>query len=549
LSAAHCVEDMSASSVDVLVGGYDLQSSSDGTRVSVSQIIIHPRFSTVKGALVNDFALLKLSKPLTGVPVLSLVDAASQVAPGTPVKGMGWGTTSEAGRQSAILLEVDMNLVSLADASQVYPGLSQAHLAAGVPGGGRDTCQGDSGGPLVVSDGRGGWCHAGTVSFGDGCGRDGTPGIYGNTINYRSWILQQIETSVPVATDDHGNTAATATAVVWNAPTRGVLETTSDQDWFRLEASGSVTLNLVSSGTNNVQGTLINASGAVLAQDNNSAGAPNFLIVTNVAAGTYFLKVTGTGLSKGSYTVLAKWTAAPVTVGAPEIGLLGLNSTPIPDGALIAKTTDGTDFGEVDLSNDSRSTSFSVRNTGKATLTLGTVQLSGSGAAQFRVTTQVPSTVAASRSAAFQITYNPTTVGRHQASVSLSNNDANESSYDFVIVGSGISSTDDVGNTPATATRVAVPSTTPARLNVAQDQDVFRFVLSQAATVSLTSTGSLNTRGTLWDAAGQTVAEDDDLGVGSNFRIRRKLSAGTYYIFVRGSSGTETGAYGLQITQ
>ena len=549
LSAAHCVEDMSASALDVLVGGYDLRSSTDGTRVSVSQIVIHPRFSTVKGALVNDFALLKLSKPLTGVPVLSLVDAVSQVAPGTPVKGMGWGTTSEGGRQSPILLEVDMNLVSLTEASEVYPGLSEVHLAAGVPGGGRDTCQGDSGGPLVVSDGRGGWRHAGTVSFGDGCGRDGTPGIYGNTINYRSWIQQQIGTSISVATDDHGNTAAKATAVAWNAPTRGILETTTDQDWFRLEASGSGTVNLSSSGTNDVQGTLVSTSGKILAQDNNGAGASNFLIMTNVAAGTYYLKVTGTGSSKGSYTVLAKWTAAPMVTGAPEIGLLGLDSTPITDGALIAKTADGTDFGEVDLNNGSRSTSFSVRNTGKATLTLGTVRLSGSGAAQFRVTTQVPSTVAAGRSAAFQITYDPTTVGRHQASVSLSNNDADESPYDFVIVGFGISPTDDVGNTLATATRVAVPSTTPARLDVAQDQDVFRFVLSQAATVSLTSTGSLDTRGTLWDAVGQTVAEDDDLGVGSNFRIRRKLSAGTYYFGVRGSSGTETGAYGLQITQ
>jgi len=550
LSAAHCVEGMSASSLDVLVGGYDLRSSSDGTRVSVSQIVIHPRFSTVKGALVNDFALLKLSQPLTGVPVLSLVDAASQVAPGTPVKGMGWGTTSEGGRQSPILLEVDMNLVSLTEASEVYPGLSEAHLAAGVPGGGRDTCQGDSGGPLVVSDGRGGWRHAGTVSFGDGCGRDGTPGIYGNTINYRSWILQQIGTSVSVVTtDDHGNSAVTATAVAWNVPTRGILETTTDQDWFRLEASGSGTVNLSSSGTNDVQGTLVNTSGKILAQDNNGAGASNFLILTNVAAGTYYLKVSGTGSSKGAYTVLAKWTAAPVVTGAPEIGLVGLDSTPITDGALIAKTTDGTDFGEVDLSNGSRSTSFSVRNTGKATLTLGTVRLSGSGAAQFRVTTQVPSTVAAGRSAAFQITYDPTTVGRHQASVSLSNNDADESPYDFVIVGIGTSPSDDVGNTPATATRVAVPSTTPARLDVAQDQDVFRFVLTQAGTVSLTSTGSLNTRGTLWDAVGQTVAEDDDLGVGSNFRIRRKLSAGTYYLGVRGSSGTETGAYGLQITQ
>lgn len=549
LSAAHCVEGMSASSLDVLVGGHDLRSSADGTRVAVSQIVIHPRFNTVKGALVNDFALLKLSQPLTGVPVLPLVDAVGQVAPGTPVKGMGWGTTSEAGRQSSILLEVDMNLVSLTEASQVYPGLSEAHLAAGVPGGGRDTCQGDSGGPLVVSDGRGGWRHAGTVSFGDGCGRDGTPGIYGNTINYRSWILQQIGTSVLVATDDHGNTAATATAVAWNMPTRGLLESSTDQDWFRLEAAGPGTVNLSSSGTNDVQGALVSATGTVLAQDDNGAGASNFLIMTNVAAGTYYLRVTGTGSSKGAYTVLPKWTAAPLVSGAPEIGLVGLDSTPITDGALMAKAADGTDFGEVDLSNGSRTTSFSVRNTGKATLTLGTVRLSGSGAAQFRVTTQVPSTVAAGRSAAFQITYDPTTVGRHQASVSLSNNDADESPYDFVIAGFGTSPTDDVGNTAATATRVAVPSTTPARLDVAQDQDVFRFVLTQAATVSLTSTGSLDTRGILWDAVCQTVAEDDDLGVGSNFRIRRKLSAGTYYIVVRGSSGTETGAYGLQITQ
>lgn len=549
LSAAHCVEGMSAASLDVIVGGHDLRASGDGTRVAVSQIVIHPRFSTVNGGLVNDVALLKLSQPLKGVPVLPLVDAVSQVAPGTPVKGMGWGTTSEGGRLSPILLEVDLNLVSLDEASQVYPGLSEGHLAAGVPGGGRDTCQGDSGGPLVVSDGQGGWRHAGTVSFGDGCGRDGTPGIYGSTLAFRSWILQQIGALGAGTADDHGNTAATATTVAWNAPMRGVLDSAGDQDWFRLAASGPGTLNLSSSGTNDVQGALINASGSVLAQDNDGAGAPNFRILTNVAAGTYYLKVTGTGSSRGAYTVLAKWTAAPVGTGAPEIGLVGLGSTPIPDGSLTAKSADGTDFGSVDVSNGARAASFSVRNTGKATLTLGTVRLSGSGASQFRVTTQVPSTVAAGRSASFQITYDPSTVGGHEASVSLTSNDADESPYNFVIAGTGNASTDDVGNTLATATRVAVPSTTQARLEVAQDQDVFQFVLTQAATVSLATTGSLDTYGTLRDASGQTLAEDDDLGVGWNFRIRRKLAAGTYSIVVRGSSGTETGAYGLRITQ
>jgi hypothetical protein len=59
----------------------------------------------------------------------------------------------------------------------------------------------------------------------------------------------------------------------------------------------------------------------------------------------------------------------------------------------------------------------------------------------------------------------------------------------------------------------------------------------------------LDTFGRLLDASGQTVAENDDLGVGSNFRIRRRLLAGTYYIVVRGASDTETGAYSLQISQ
>lgn len=549
LSAAHCVEGMSASSLDVLVGAHDLRSTTDGVRVAVSRIVIHPRFNTVKGTLVNDFALLRLSQPLTGVPVLPLVDAVGQITPGTPVRGMGWGTISESGRLSALLLEVDMNLVRLDEASLVYPGLSEAHLAAGVPGGGRDTCQGDSGGPLVVSDGRGGWRHAGTVSFGEGCGRDGTPGIYGNTLNHRSWILQQIGSSGPVAPDDHGDNATAATVVAWNTPVRGMLETAVDQDWFRLDVSGPGTVNLSSSGTSDVQGALISATGTILARDNNGAGTPNFLILTNVAVGTYYLQVSGIGGSKGAYSVLAKWTAAPVVTGVPEIGLVGLGSTPITDGSLASKTADGTDFGPIDVSSGSRSTSFSVRNTGKATLTLGAVRLSGSGAAQFRVTTQVPATVASGRSAAFQITFDPSAVGRHEATVSLANNDADESPYDFVVAGTGIAPADDVGNTMATATRVAMPSTTSARLEVAKDQDVFQFVLTQSATVSLATTGSLNTRGTLWDASGQPLAEDEDLGVGLNFRIRRKLSAGTYFLVVQGSSNTETGAYGLQLTQ
>lgn len=66
--------------------------------------------------------------------------------------------------------------------------VTDAQVCAGVPQGGRDTCQGDSGGPLVKIDVNGCPYQVGVVSWGVGCAREATPGIYTRVSAYRDWI-------------------------------------------------------------------------------------------------------------------------------------------------------------------------------------------------------------------------------------------------------------------------------------------------------------------------------------------------------------------------
>lgn len=76
------------------------------------------------------------------------------------------------------------------------------------------------------------------------------------------------------------------------------------------------------------------------------------------------------------------------------------------------------------------------------------------------------------------------------------------------------------------------------------DHDVFTFVLTSSATVSIESTGSTDVEAGLYDNLGDLLDSDDDNGSGSNFLILESLAAGTYYVRVVGSDG----AYGVSAT-
>ncbi len=120
--------------------------------------------------------------------------------------------------------------------------------------------------------------------------------------------------------------------------------------------------------------------------------------------------------------------------------------------------------------------------------------------------------------------------------------------YAYSLDGSPSGGTDDHGDSFASATSVTVPSTTPGDLEEAGDNDYFRLVLNQAATLTVETTGSTDTYGTLFDGNGASLESNDDGGAGTNFEIERAVAAGTYYVRVRGFSSTTTGAYALQVS-
>ena len=64
-------------------------------------------------------------------------------------------------------------------------------MISGPKAGGQDSCQGDSGGPLVTRDDRPGFSLIGVVSFGDGCARPDSYGVYTEVSYYLDWIAQQ----------------------------------------------------------------------------------------------------------------------------------------------------------------------------------------------------------------------------------------------------------------------------------------------------------------------------------------------------------------------
>ncbi|MEU1017812.1 serine protease [Streptomyces sp. NPDC005900] len=184
LTAAHCMsKDVlgtplhGISDLKVIAGRSDLRTS-EGTETPVREVRVNPEYDAYTNS--GDFAVLTLSAPLPEkyvIPVAGQGDPAYEA--GTEATVYGWGDTTGAGQYASTLHAAGVRVLPDTVCKEAYPGSADGKyeattmLCAGELDGRRDACQGDSGGPLVAK-GR----LIGLVSWGSGCGRAGSPGVY-----------------------------------------------------------------------------------------------------------------------------------------------------------------------------------------------------------------------------------------------------------------------------------------------------------------------------------------------------------------------------------
>ena len=104
----------------------------------------------------------------------------------------GWGR-EESGQYPSVLKEVGVRVVDQETCKEAMFPISitdKMLCAGGVEG--EDSCAGDSGGPLTIKVGD---QHIliGETSFGRGCGRRGTYGIYGRISSFIEFIERKME--------------------------------------------------------------------------------------------------------------------------------------------------------------------------------------------------------------------------------------------------------------------------------------------------------------------------------------------------------------------
>ncbi|TAE17477.1 MAG: BspA family leucine-rich repeat surface protein [Bacteroidetes bacterium] len=165
--------------------------------------------------------------------------------------------------------------------------------------------------------------------------------------------------------------------------------------------------------------------------DNTLTGWASQTVKPNLTLGASGLKYCAGQNARNILTSMPNnWSITGDAIYCPEIKVKG-NSVEIVDGDSWPSTADDTDFGTVTAGSPLTRT-FEIHNTGTAPLVLGAPN--NTNPTNFTISS-LPAQVAAGGMITFTVTFNATSVGTKNATITINNDDSDESAYDFAVMG------------------------------------------------------------------------------------------------------------------
>ncbi len=422
------------------------------------------------------------------------------------------------------VLEIDIDSYSVFDAADAVDTVVYLYDSDGVLVGGNDDADGLD--PLLLAEVEGGRDYfVAIVGFGNdnfdpfqlGSGTPGDTGLY--EFNAELLPIATVNARADDGISFGGVTTINAgdTLSAFIGSDNGLVRGATDIDLFRFDASENAEVEvrtaLVSDFSADTFLRVFDAAGNEMASNDNANSTTVASRVTFEAqpGQTYFIGVNGASPNAGDYDANTGANAAPGaqgdyavilnadTIERPEIDVRG-NGLSIADGDPSPDPADGTDFGSVELGGTPVTHTFVVHNVGDADLQLTgnpLVTIGGVAAGDFVVTQPAGATVAPDSSVSFDVTFTPTALGSRSASVTIANDDSDESGYTFWILGVGVEAPAPEIDITGLGLSIADGDTTPQTLDNTDFGDalVAGGVVTHAFTVTNLGDATLNLTG------------------------------------------------------
>ncbi len=160
-----------------VVVGTPARSGAGGEALRVDRVVVPGQYLLTQG---YDTSLLHLTTRARTPPTpVAGAGFEALAKPGVLTEIAGFGVTAEGGDAPDTLQQVEVPILPDAGCGETYSSYeATTQLCAGYAEGGRDACQGDSGGPMFSRTAAGRLLVVGATSYGDGCAKPNTPGVY-----------------------------------------------------------------------------------------------------------------------------------------------------------------------------------------------------------------------------------------------------------------------------------------------------------------------------------------------------------------------------------